>query len=172
MKKIGAKGMKWLKILHIVFVVLMIGGIISSVVIRLGFQPTTYEETLVVHRVLQTVSDQIIRYGGFGILLIGFVYSIWTPWGFFKHRWVAVKWGVFVAQTVFGIFFIDRWMVNNMSLLETEKEAALSNPAFLYNETLIQYGAMAQIALLLFVTAVSVLKPWKKMKQAENPRHL
>ncbi|WP_019004937.1 hypothetical protein [Cohnella laeviribosi] len=161
-RKIGLKGMKWLKIIHLVLVVLMLGGIVSSVAIRLGVHPESYEETVLVYRVLQTVSDQIIRYGGFGILLIGLVYSIWTNWGFFKHKWILVKWIVFIAQTVFGIQFIDRWMVENLSLLETEKAAALSNPVFLHNETLIRYGAMTQTGLLLFLIAISVFKPWRK----------
>ncbi|HEU4962241.1 MAG TPA: DUF2269 domain-containing protein [Bacilli bacterium] len=165
MKKMGAKGMKWLKILHIFIVVLMLGGIISSVVIRLGVHPSTYRQTLLVYDILQTVSDQIIRYGGFGTLLIGLVYSIWTPWGFFKHRWVMVKWIVFLAQTLFGIFFIDRWMVTNHSLLQTEQASALSNSVFLHNEMLIRYGALTQVGLLIFLIAVSVLRPWKKAKR-------
>jgi hypothetical protein len=164
MKKFGSKGTKWVKVVHLVLVVLMLGGIISSVVIRLGLQPKTYEETLVAYRVLLTISDHIIRYGGIGLLVIGFVYGIWTSWGFFKHRWITVKWVVFLAQTVFGIVFIDRWMVQNFSLLETEKSAALSHPVFLHNENLILYGAMCQIGLLVLLTVISVWKPWKKTK--------
>jgi hypothetical protein len=73
-----------------------------------------------------------------------------------------VKWGVFIFQTVFGIFFIDRWMVANMHLLQTEESLALSNPLFLHNELLIKSGAMVQIALLVFLIAISVIKPWRK----------
>ena len=166
MKKFGAKGTKWVKVVHLVLVVLMLGGIISTMAIRLGLKPQTYEEMVVVYRVLLTVSDQVIRYGGIGLMLIGLVYGIWTSWGFFKHRWIAVKWVVFMGQTVFGIAFIDRWMVENFSLLETEKAAALSHPVFLQNEQSILYGATAQIALLVLLTVISVWKPWKKRQGA------
>jgi hypothetical protein len=42
------------------------------------------------------------------ILITSLIYSIWTHWGFFKHKWVTVKWGIFALQMVFGIGFLNR----------------------------------------------------------------
>lgn len=166
MKQLSTAGVKWLKIVHLVVLVLMLGGIISSTILRVSLKLTSFDEVLVTYRMLQSLSDNVIRYGAVGLLLTGLGYSILTNWGFFKHRWVTVKWIVFMGQTVFGIVFIDRWMVKNLDLLETDGGAALTNPLFLHNHALVQYGAMVQIAAIIFLVWVSVVKPWRKKAAA------
>lgn len=162
MKKLGPLGTKWLRIIHLVFVALMFGGIISSVALRFPLQLTAFDEVNITYKSLKIISDHIIRYGAQGIILTGLIYSIWTNWGFIKHKLVAVKWVVFIAQTLFGILFVDRWMEKNISMLNTEQTLALTNAAFIQNHSLIQSGAIAQIAVIIFLICISVLKPWKK----------
>ncbi|HYG57396.1 MAG TPA: hypothetical protein VD902_04955 [Symbiobacteriaceae bacterium] len=165
MKKLSVNGVKWLKIIHIFFMVLMLGGIITSLTLRFSLNSTDFDEVLVGYRLLQIVSDHIIRYGAQGLLFSGVVYSVWTNWGWFKYRWVAVKWAVFFLQTIFGIFFIDRWMVDNLVMLEAEQAMALSNPVFVQNQNLMQYGALVQVVVVVALIGVSVLKPWKKKNE-------
>lgn len=162
MKKLGSVGIKYLKICHIVFVMLMFGGIISSVVLRFGFPLTEFDQVNISYENLKIISDHVIRYGAQGIIITSLIYSIWTPWGFKKYNWVAVKWIIFVGQTLLGIFFVDRWIEKNISMLETEKGLALTNPAFLHNHTLITFGAFAQILLIIILIWLSVFKPWTK----------
>lgn len=162
MKKFGVSGSRWLKIVHLVVMILMLGGIISTLALRWGLDLTSYDEVYHSYRVLLRISDNVIRWGAQGLLVTGLVYGIWTNWGWFKYKWITVKWIIFMGQTIFGIFFIDRWMVENMSLLESEGRLALSNPIFLNNHWSIQIGATVQTALILFLVWVSVVKPWKK----------
>lgn len=162
MKKLTTTGQKWLKTVHLIVLVLMLGGIISSLVLRLGLRLTDYSQVLFTYRLMLLVSDYVIRYGAKGILLTGIVYSVWTNWGFFRYRWVTVKWAVFLGQTVFGIACIDRWMVANLRLLEAGGPAALTDPVFVQQHAWMQWGAIAQVAAILFLTWVSVFKPWKQ----------
>lgn len=103
----------------------------------------------------------MIRYGAQGILLTALVYSLWTPWGFAKYRWVLVKWVVFVGQTLFGIFFVDRRMSTNLSLLDGGGTSVLSAPAFLANHRSVLIGAIIQVSCILVLLCLSVLKPWR-----------
>lgn len=162
MKKLTTNGVKWLKIVHLVVLVLMMGGIICSTLLRATMKLTSFDEVLTTYKLLQHISDYVVRYGAQGLLFTGIAYSVFTNWGFFKHTWVTVKWVAFMGQTVFGIFFIDRWMVKNLSLLEAEGQAALANPVFLQNHSLVVNGALAQIAVIVFLVWVSVAKPWRK----------
>ncbi len=162
MRKLSAKGVKWLKISHLVLMVLMLGGIISSVVLRIRLTLDTFDEVYVTYKMLQDISDHVVRYGAQGLLITGILYSVWTSWGFFRYRWVMVKWVLFVLQTVFGIFGIDRWMVENLAMLETQNSLALSNPDFVHNHLLMQYGAIAQGVVTVFLICVSVFKPWNR----------
>lgn len=162
MKKLGAGGMKWLKILHIISVALWFGGIISLIALRSGLDLSSFDEVYATYNSMRLIDETLIRNGAQGILLTSIVYSIWTNWGFFKHRWVAVKWVVFIAQMVLGIAFLNVWVGGNVALLISEKSAALSNPIFLHNHLLIQYGTISQVILIVFLICISVLKPWKK----------
>ncbi|HYF77782.1 MAG TPA: hypothetical protein VD973_11650 [Symbiobacteriaceae bacterium] len=166
MKKLSTNGVKWLKIIHLVVLVLMMGGIICSTILRVSLRLTSLDEVLVTYRMLQGISDYVVRYGAQGLLLTGLAYSLLTNWGFFKHTWVTVKWAAFMLQTIFGIFFIDRWMVQNLALLETDGSAALTSPVFPQNHALIKYGAMVQIGVIVFLVWVSVVKPWRRRAAA------
>lgn len=161
MKKLGSKGTKWLKILHIISVALWFGGIVSLLALRSGLQLSAYEEVNATYHSMRTIDEILIRNGAQGIILSSLLYSIFTNWGFFRHKWVAVKWIVFVGQMVLGIAFLNRWVGTNVSLLSTEKAAALTNPAFLQNHSLIQFGIYTQIILIVLLTIISVFKPWK-----------
>jgi hypothetical protein len=162
MKKMDSNGLKWLKIVHIVVLILMFGGIISSTIMRISLPLTNFEHVYAAYTMMMNISDYVVRYGAQGLLLTGIVYGVWTNWGFFRYRWVTVKWAIFMAQTIFGIVFVDRWMVHNMSLLEAERAMALTDPVFVQNHSMIKAGAMGQSGLLLFLIWVSVFKPWKK----------
>ncbi|MEJ9212693.1 DUF2269 domain-containing protein [Bacillus smithii] len=162
MKKMGPKGLKWLKIFHLFFAILFFGGMLSSTVLNLQMDLTNYEETNLMYKNMIIISDYVVRYGAVGTLVVSFIYGFFTNWGFFKHRWVGVKFVLFIIQTINGIFIVDKLMVANMELLETQKKWALSNPVFIHNHEIRQYAVMFQIVVTIFILIISVLKPWKK----------
>lgn len=166
MKKLGPMGMKWLKVIHIVLVSLFFGGIISSLALNFGVKLAAYDETLETYKRIVIISDQIIRIGAVGTLLVGFFYGFFTNWGFFKHRWITVKWILFIAQTIIGIFVVDKFMMANMAILENEKTLALTDPEFIHNHTLRQYAVMIQVVITAFIFCISVFKPWKKKNRS------
>jgi hypothetical protein len=163
--KIGPTGMKWLKTAHLVLVVFFLGGILSSLALNWSIDLRNYEQTRTTYEGLGIISDQIIRYGAVGTLILAFVYGFFTTWGFFKHRWLTVKWVLFIAQTFIGILIVDRRIVANVVLLETENAAALSNPVFLSNHVFRQYFVIGQIAVMLIIIAISVFKPWRNKRK-------
>jgi Predicted integral membrane protein (DUF2269) len=164
MKKIGPKGMKWLKMIHVFLVVLFFGGILSSLALNLHIDMTKYDESYLGYKNLIIISDNIVRWGAIGTLLIGFIYGFFTNWGFFKHRWVGVKFVLYMVQTIVGIFVIDKLMVANMELLEAQKEMALSNHIFIQNHEIRQYAVYFQVAVTIFIFIISFLRPWRKKK--------
>jgi hypothetical protein len=164
MRKIGPKGLKWLKIIHVFLVVLFFGGILSSVALNLHIDFTKYDESYLGYKNIIIISDNIVRWGAIGTLLVGITYGFFTNWGFFKHRWVGVKFVLYFIQTIIGIFVVDHLMVANMELLETQKEMALRNPIFIQNHEIRQYAVYFQVLVTIFIFIISFLKPWKKKK--------
>lgn len=164
MKKIGPNGMKWLKTIHVFLVALFFGGILSSLALNLHIDFTKYDEANLGYKNIIIISDQVVRWGAIGTLLVGLIYGFFTNWGFFKHRWVGVKFILYIMQTIIGIFVVDKLMLANMELLETQKELALSNPVFIQNHEIRQYAVIFQVAVTIFIFIISYLKPWKKRK--------
>lgn len=162
MRKLGPVGTKWLKIFHLISVALWFGGIACLVTLRYGIQLSSFDEVNTAYNSMRVIDDVLIRNGAQGLLITSLIYSIWTHWGFFKHRWITIKWVIFISQMILGIGFLNRWVNTNIHLLETEKSIALSNTVFIQNHSLIQAGAITQIILITIVICISVLKPWKK----------
>ena len=159
MPKFGSLGLKILKMLHILMIVLFLGGILSSFALLVKLDLSNYDDVYTSYQTFNILSDNVVKMGAQGTILVGAVYGFFTRWGFIKHKWLAVKWILFIVQTFVGILVVDRLMVANTALLETEKLLALSDSVFLRNHYLRLYVVIAQIGLTLFALILSVLKP-------------
>lgn len=113
-------------------------------------------------RILQIIDDYFIICGAFGSLITGLIYSIWTNWGFFKHRWIIVKWVMIILQMAFGTWVLGPCINNNVIIANQLRDAALTDPVFLDNIQTTQIWGTVQTVLLLVLIFISVQKPWKK----------
>jgi hypothetical protein len=159
MRKFGSIGLKLLKMFHILMIVLFLGGILSSFALLIKLDLSDFEDVFVAYKTFNIISDNVVKMGAQGTILLGAIYGFFTKWGFIKHKWLAVKWILFIGQTFIGILVVDKLMVANIALLETEKVLALSDPIFIHNHYLRLYVVIAQIGLTLLALILSVLKP-------------
>jgi hypothetical protein len=159
MWKFGSLGLKILKMFHILLIVLFLDGILSSFALLLRLDLTNFEAVYSNYKVFNIISDNVVKMGAQGTILLGAVYGFFTRWGFIKHKWLAMKWLLFIAQTFIGILVVDKLMVTNLRLLETEQILALSNPIFIHNHYFRLYVVIGQIGLTLFALILSILKP-------------
>ena len=159
MWKFGSLGLKILRMLHFLLIVLFLGGILSSFALILRLDLSNYTDVYLNYKVFNIISDNVVKIGAQGTILLGAVYGFFTHWGFVKHKWLALKWLLFIAQTFIGILIVDKLMVSNLALLKTEKTLALSNPIFIHNHYLRLYVVIVQIGLTLIALILSVLKP-------------
>ncbi len=164
MWKFGSLGLKLLKMSHILLIVLFLGGILSSFALLMKLDLSNYNDVYMAYKTFNIISDNVVRIGAQGTILLGAIYSFFTKWGFIKHKWLAAKWILFIIQTFVGILIVDKLMVANIALLETEKILALSNPIFIHNHYLRLYVVIAQIGLTLFALILSVLKPGRSRR--------
>ncbi|MDR0420715.1 MAG: hypothetical protein LBH30_04595 [Prevotellaceae bacterium] len=163
-RKIKPKGVKILKIFHIFFAFCwIIGGVALCLLSFITF-PESGDELYMRSRILQIIDDYMIICGALGALITGLIYSIWTNWGFFKHLWVSVKWGMIILQILYGTFVLGPCINDNVIIADRLRDDALTDPVFLYNILVSQTGGTIQLAFLLAVMVISVWKPWKKRK--------
>ncbi|HEX9387793.1 MAG TPA: hypothetical protein VF918_15830 [Anaerolineales bacterium] len=167
MRKFGSLGLKILKMSHILLIVLFLGGILSSFALIMKLDLSNFDDVYMAYKTFNILSDNVVKMGAQGTILLGAIYGFFTKWGFIKHKWLAVKWILFIIQTFVGILIVDKLMVANTVLLETEKVLALSNPLFLHNHYLRLYVVITQIGLTLFALILSVLKPGRSKRFSE-----
>lgn len=163
MKKLGAKGQKMLKIIHLILAGMWVGGSLGLTLMIVCLGPAQSGSELYGYDLASKfVDDYLIIPGAIGCLLSGFLISLFTPWGFFKHRWVAVKWVLTVACILFGTFYLGP-LVNGRPLMsEALGLEVLSDPAYIASQNQNFWGGIFQMAAIVFIIAISTLKPWRK----------
>ncbi|MCJ7594797.1 MAG: hypothetical protein MUO52_08525 [Desulfobacterales bacterium] len=164
MKKLSARGQRWLKGFHVFFSCLWVGAAVSLSLKQFFVNPSDGLELYGITSTLKFIDDFIIIPGAIGSLLTALIYSIWTNWGWFKHRWVTVKWAINLYGVIFGTFWLGPWLNGLVPIAKAEGLNALSNPTFLHNMTMLYWFGTFQVATLIFAVFISVLKPWKTKK--------
>ena len=165
MKKLNAKEIAWLKIFHLLFVSAWIGGQISLILIQnIKYQLALPEHQYGILAVAKAIDDIVVVGGAVGCLLTGLVYSLMTNWGFFKFRWIAVKWISTILLILFGTFLLGPWLNEMAAISANEYALALMNPKYLYDEKMNMIWGTAQFGINILLVIISVLKPWKRQK--------
>ena len=161
MQTLKKQCLKILKMVHLLFVVMWIGGAIAMTILLFLVHPETGDELYMKMHTLKVIDNLIIIPGALGNLLVGIVYGVWTKFGFFKQPWISVKWVLTVAQILFGTFFLGPWVNENVAIANTLREGAFNDATFLHNFQMHAIWGSVQLALLLFVLVISVQKPWR-----------
>lgn len=108
--KLSSKGQKILKAVHILTAVCWVGGALSLFALNhftgdFAFGDNAYGLNYAKHAVDVAV---VIIPGAVGCFLTGLCYSLFTPWGFFKHGFIAAKWILTLALYSRELFISDR----------------------------------------------------------------
>ena len=106
----------------------------------------------------------IVIPGAFGCLLTGLLYSSFSNWGFFKHKWMIFKWVVTVTAILFGTFFLGPWETEMMNISGKIGISALIDSDYLYNEKMNLIFGTIQVLILMVTVFISIFKPWRSKK--------
>ncbi len=162
-KKIGFKGKAWLKGFHIFFACAWLGTGISMMLLSLikGLTPNG-DELYAVNASIKLLDEYIIIPAAFGSLITGLFISLFTNWGFFKFKWVIVKWVATITQIVFGTFFLGPWTNEAFAIADVERGLALQNSTYLHDRQMNLIFGSLQLLLLMAQIFISTIKPWGK----------
>lgn len=122
--KIGSNGAKVLKTVHLVFVVMWMGGVISWLPLVYGLsevKPGTPDMYL--H--LRAIAWNVIGWGGIGTFVTGVALSLLTHWGLFKQLWTAAKLVLTLCCIPYGMFVVEATMLRGLDLTTSAAGEAL-----------------------------------------------
>jgi len=166
MPKLKAKGLQWLKGFHLLAVSCWIGVAVSLISLYFLKKPVTdgavlYGINQSIHHVDMSI---VVVPGAIGCLLTGLGYSLFSNWGFFKHKWLTFKWIVTVTAIVFGTFFLGPWEAAMMDISGRIGILALGDNAYLWNQKMNLFFGTIQVLILMTTIFISIIKPWKTKK--------
>lgn len=161
MKKLSRRGMLWLKCLHLLSAGAWLGSGLSLLLLILCID-LSGTGTPGITRAMKFIDDFVIIPGALGTLITGMAYSVWTNWGFFRHRWITVKWIITAAGILFGTFFLGPWTNGMEEAARLMGDRALLDSGFLHCHTMNGIFGPLQVGSLVFALFISSLKPWKK----------
>ena len=143
-----------------------VGGALSLVLLFVLRKNATDGGVLYgIYQSIQHVDLAIVAYpGAMGCLITGFIYSLFTPWGFFKHNWMIVKWIVTVTAIVSGTFFLGPWEASVVEISGRLGMAAIDDPNYTHKLKMNVIFGSLQALVILITVFISILKPWKRKK--------
>ena len=116
----------------------------------------------VMAEILEAIDMQILVPGAVGCLVTGIVYGIFTNWGFFKHKWLVLKWVLTIFMILFGTFYMGPLVKENVIIGKAVMEGGGDTALYWHNVSANAVAGLLQLILLTVVTVVSVYKPWKR----------
>lgn len=158
-------GLRILKIMHLLFAMMWTGCGIAILLVFFVSNPKTPDELYLMALALKIIDDFGIIPGAFGCFVTGVLYGLCTPWGFFKQRWITIKWIIFTLLVIAGIVALGPWINTNAFLMSTDREAAVH--AIELHENMFKMAVFTpmQLLFLILMTVISVFKPWKGLKK-------
>jgi hypothetical protein len=159
-------GQKFLKAVHLVAVGLWLSCVIVLLVMPIiARQISTGEELYMYILIYHFIDMYILTPAAIATLLTGFVYSLFTKWGFLKHGWLVYKWLVTIAIIIVGTFYLGPMTTKMLAIADLERLAALQHEYYLQGATIGIWAAIINASLLIAAVFFSVYKPWKNIKR-------
>ena len=165
MKKLSPKAMRTLKVTHLVGVTVWVSGVICTLVILLALpQQTTQEEILALLNLADSVDYFLIIPGATLTYVLGTAYGLFTAWGFFKHKWIILKWILYNIACI-PAMILARPSVEAMRQFVLLNEVNIASVPEIKNK-LVMHGMLSGYILLIAVViaVISVYKPFKKKR--------
>ena len=168
MKTLGVNGMKVHKIFHLLFAVMWIGGVMALVSLMLGTNPSSAEMAYMAAIDHKVIDDFFLIPGGVGIVITAISYGIFTKWGFFKHRWIVVKWVLTILLVIIGAGYMGRVIGENLLYMQEALQTGSDWQQYFVNVRNVAISGIIQLVGFAAVLIISVVKPWKKNKHAKQ----
>lgn len=162
---LNAVTQRWLKVVHVLSAGVWLGALTSVVWLFTGIQPAGQDRArfgidLAVYHVHETV----LFWAFVATLTTGLIFSLFTRWGFFEHHWLTAKW-IFSL----GLFALTLWVqspaVSGMVALSDAGLQQIHGQSYAAYRATCLAVAVAQLAVVVCVFALSVVKPWGRRKR-------
>lgn len=147
----------WYKAFHVLCTCIWFGAVLSVILVYLFSYRTTNPELLVNNNsIMEKIDYWLIIPASLCSYFSGLLMSWKTSWGFTKYKWIVVKLVLGTLLILFGMFFLNTWIVRSA-------ETVTGNISeYQLTQKKLGISMMAQAVVIAFLIVISNLKPWGK----------
>lgn len=159
MARFGRRSKQLVLTLHLICAGIWVGAILAMIVLLVGASRVgDGAELAALHRALIWLEYTLIIPTAFGSLISGALLCWGTNWGFFRYRWIVIKWIVTIALILFGALALNGWVVGAAGLAGELGLAARQHPDYQRHLQLQLTFVPLQWAAVLYLVWISVGK--------------
>ena len=156
---ISPRGMKLMRVIHIVAAQIWFGAVICIFGFALYcFNNTAVEQFLVLAPMIPELYKMVVLPAAIACILQGIIYGIFSPWGFVKFKWVLAKW----ILAILVVLCTGMGGIGQMFMIVDTVQKSNLQHITLYDGTVFFIFIGGQMLLLCIMTILSVLKPKNK----------
>ncbi|MDE5916062.1 MAG: hypothetical protein K2G71_05765 [Duncaniella sp.] len=163
MKTLSPKGMKTLKTVHLILIMMWTTGV--ATMCMLYWKPASSGlDFLYNQKYAMFIDYTLVIPGALLTVVTGIVYGTFTKWGFFKFRWLTVKWIVGILVILIGTFGLHPLAETIIEQASPIANGSVCIPADFFGSKpkIVGYTGILQALALVFLIVISVFKPWTK----------
>jgi hypothetical protein len=167
-KLLSKRARKWSLWVHALSSSLWMGSALAMMVLILakGSVPDDAAQLYAFCLCVKLIDDWIII-GSCGLSALSGLLLAWkTPWGFFRHWWVAVKLCITVALLCVGAGLLGPWINETEALARDHGGVVQQLPRYWVVERNVTILGSVQLCILAFVLYASIFKPWGKLRKS------
>jgi hypothetical protein len=165
MKQLSLTQRKVLKSIHIIAAGIWICVGFSMFMIHfLKDEITTGDGLYTLNKISYFMDMKILVPAAMTCLITGWIYSQFTKWGYFKHKWITFKWIITVGIIVIGTIQTGPALEKLVEISKHDGLSALSNLDYITTDKLHSIVGVCMNLTLIITVFISVFKPWSKKK--------
>lgn len=165
------KALKILTALHLICLGLVMGaaaGVLAS--LRLMYTRGENLDHLTADLFQVTLVNGLFMWALYGLLATSIAFSLFSPWGFFRHTWIVLKW----VGLALMVLCSANWMIPAVDGMAALSDGLYSIPdaGERYSSLFRQAATMASLVIGIGVTLVglSVFKPFGQLQKSQPSR--
>lgn len=153
MRQLSRTSRRAVLVVHVVVSVGWLGVTLGLLALAItGLTSDSAEAAEAAYRSMKVFGDWLIIPLSFSALVTGLVLALGTPWGLARHRWVYTKFWLTLVTAALSAFSL-RAGINDVAA-----QAVAGEPV--EDSVDVIMPPIVSLATYVFITAISVLKPW------------
>jgi hypothetical protein len=168
---ISINAQHFLKILHLLAVSFWVGGAFAIAIMgRAVAGAQSDQELFGIMRAMRFVNVYVVVYlGAFGSFFTGLAYSLCTNRGFFRHKWVIIKWVITLGFIIGGFTLMGPWGGALLDMVHADGLAAMYSPEYQAYASYLFMMQMLEFSGFFLAFILSVYKPWERQELVDMP---